>query len=388
MKIFAQIALLISCYYLIYFLYVGIQHPVPELGDSWDYHIPIAKTILDGRFLHPEHFRLGQWYYPGSSEVINALFILFHIPLTVSNIFATIVFFLCLWKLGTVFRLSYYYALLFALTFCTLNVTLRWLNAVSIDVWVGVFFTLALILLEHPRKSFLYFIKLGIVLGMLIGSKYTGVLFALVLGVFYLKKILSVVNPIRFLLFFIPFSFFGLFWYIRNYFWVSNPFYPLSVLGFKGTNLFSDTIWSVGIHYPRQVIDAGVAEYKVWIFLLPMAFGFLIHHYLIKRHGNLDSVSKLFLLGLINFFIFLTFPTSSQSWIMVSSFRYSFPAFIPLFLGFFLLAQNLKKEEWVGYLSIGSMIMVTSLNYYPKLMLFYMPLAFILFFLLQRTHYK
>jgi hypothetical protein len=171
-NILAKVSLLIALYYLIYYIYTGILNPLPLDGDSWDYHIPIAVSILDGSFLsHPHevipHWHrpeshgsdsstglqfIPQWYYPGASEAINALFILLGIPLTLSNIFATIVLFFCLWKLARTFLLSSSYSLLFAVAICTLNLILRWLNAVSIDVWVGVFFTFAVILLEKPKQ--------------------------------------------------------------------------------------------------------------------------------------------------------------------------------------------------------------------------------------------
>ena len=191
-SVLAKASLLIGLYFLVYYIYIGITNPLPTDGDSWDYHIPIAVNIIEGDFLYhppevipqwkrpashglnipPGLHLIPQWYYPGSSEAINAICILFHIP-ALSNIFAAIVLFLSLWKLALTFRLSYYYSLLFAITVCTLNLILRWLNVVSIDVWVAVWFTLAIILLENPKKSLFYFMKLGFVLGMLIGSKYT-----------------------------------------------------------------------------------------------------------------------------------------------------------------------------------------------------------------------
>src|SRR5260221_6375400 len=108
-------------------------------------------SILNGSFLTLHNPKLPQWYYPGSSEAINSLFILLHIPLVLSNYIAILVLFVCLWWLGKTFHLNKYYALLFALVFCTLNGIVRWLNAVSADIWVSVFFSLTIILLENPK---------------------------------------------------------------------------------------------------------------------------------------------------------------------------------------------------------------------------------------------
>ncbi len=386
LRLIANVCLIVALYYFVYYVYLGIINPIPALGDSWDYHIPIATTILDGRFLNPSDFKLPQWYYPGSSEAINALFILLHIPLTLSNIFATCVLFFCLLYLAKVFRLQYYYAIIFASAFTTLNVVVRWLNAVSIDVWVAVWFALAIVLLENPKKNYSYFAKLGLVLGMLIGSKYTAFIFFLVLSAFYFKNIIKVLTLSRFLMFLVPFSIFGLFWYIRNYIYTQNPFYPLLVLGFPGKEIFGNyRVWNVGLKYPITMFDSALAEYKMWIFVVILALLWLIYQYLIKRQYHLNSINKLFILGLTNFLFYFTFPTSEQPWIMVSSFRYSFPAFIPLMLGTFLLAAKYKKEELIGYLAVGNMIMVTSLEYHPKLVFIYVPLALLIFYLQKKN---
>ncbi len=380
---YANIGILIFLFYLIYYIYFAILHPIPSPGDSWDYHIPIAQTILSGSFLNLPHAKLPQWYYPGSSEAINALFILLHIPLTLSNIFATVVLFFSLTKLGKTFKLDKFYSLLFALAICTTNLVLRWLNAVSIDIWVGVFFTLAIVLLEKPHKYPSYFFKLGFIAGMLIGSKYTSLFFIIILFILYFKTIVVNLNLKNFIAFFLPFSILGLFWYIRNYFLTGNPIYPLPFLFFKGQNLFTDNILHITLRYPVQMINAGFGEYKLWILSLFIAFGWVVFK-LIKHQFHIDNVIKLFLLGLCNFTGFLSFPTSNQTWIMVSSFRYSLPIFIPLILGVFLMANNHKQKNLLGIFTIANMLDVLSMAYYPKLILFYLPLALLVIFWLNR----
>ena len=96
-------------------------------------------------------------------------------------------------------------------------------------------------------------------------------------------------------------------------------------------------------------------------------------------------MNKLFLIGLINFIFYFNFPTSSQVWIMVSSFRYSLPAFIPLILGVFLLAAKYKKEEFIGYFALANMINVLTMVYYPKLVLIYLPLSLFIFHVLNKN---
>lgn len=227
LKIIVFCALIIWSFYLVYYAYSAILNPVVGLGDGRDYHIPISQSILNGTFLHPEHFKLMQWYYPGSAEAFNSLLILLHVPLTLSNLFPIIILAFALFKLGMTFRLSYYASILYALTFVMLNVIVRWYIAVSIDVWLAVFFVFAIILLEKPQKTIKYFALLGFVLGMLIGTKYTADYFIILLVVVYFRNILKVISLPRLIVFLIPFSFFGLFWYVRNYMYMQNPFYPM-----------------------------------------------------------------------------------------------------------------------------------------------------------------
>ena len=238
-KIIYTVALIIWSYYLTYAVYLGlIANPVPEQGDGYDYHLPIAQTILDGRFLHPAHFKLPQWYYPGSGELINSLFLLVHIPITATNIVAIILLFIVCFKLGLVFRLQYYFALLFSLTIVTLNVLVRWYNDMSLDVLVTVFFVYSIILLEKPNKSWMYFLKLGLMFGLLIGSKYSALFLVILLTIVYGKKIIIFLNLKNSIAFLIPFSVFGLFWYIRNFIYMKNPFYPVPFFGLPGKDQF------------------------------------------------------------------------------------------------------------------------------------------------------
>ena len=387
-RIIAKIALLIFLYFVTYAFYNGLLNPVPALGDSWAYHIPISKTILNGTFLYPINFELPQWYYPGSSEAINSVFLLLGIPLTLSNLFAVCILFYSCWMLGITFKLNFYYALLFAVAFCSLNVIVRWFNAVSIDIWVAVFFCWALILLENPKKSVIYFLKLGFFFGMIIGSKYSAIIYAVILIVVYVKNIYKYLNFQRVVAFMVPFSIFGLFWYIRNYLSIGNPFYPMEVLGFPGINVFNSKVIYITASYPLDMFNALFGEFKLWSFVLlipAIYYGLLLHR--IKMPA-IYGINRLFVIGILGLCSFLFFPTSKEVWIMVSSFRYSYPVFIVIILGTFILAQKYNQRHNLGYFVIANMIMVTSFAYYPKLILFYMPIAFICFYLMQRHDQK
>jgi hypothetical protein len=391
LKTLTNISLLIALYFFIYYTYTGLLLPFPGAGDSWSYHIPISFHILNGSFIaHPESnmpnwhipgtnialLPSSLWYNPGSSEAINALFLLFHIPITISAVFAGVALLFSLWKLGITFRLSKYYSLLFALTFTTTNVVIRWLNAVGIDIWVAVWFVLSIVLLEQPKKNTFYFTKLGFVLGMLIGSKYTTLYFLIILLVMYLRNILRYVSLVRIVAFFIPFSIFGIFWYIRNYFLTGNPFYPVAALGFNGPyHYYSDTVWVETLRHPIDMFNAAFGEYHLWLFSILIALYILIKQYVIQRKLDVNSITKLSIMGLLSLISFFTFPTSSPPAIMVSSFRYSLPVFIPLMLCVFLLGSKYKTETLIGYIAIASMIDTISMAYDPKLILLYLPIA-------------
>jgi hypothetical protein len=389
LRTLAFVALLITCYYFVYYFYIGITHPIPAPGDSWDYHIPIAKNFLNGSFLNP-HVTIVKQYFPGSSEIFNALLLFLHIPLTLSNILAIFILGICCYFLARTVKLNRYYALLFSLTIITVNAVMRWLNAVSIDVWVAIYFILLIILLEKPKKSIWYYLQLGFLSGMLIGSKYNVFIFLVVLFGVYIKNILATISFPRILVFLIPFSLFGLFWYIRNYILVHNPFYPIATLGFPGEKNFggyldiSYTMWGIGLHYPADMLNAAFGEYKLWLLSIFIVIWALVRQFFIQKKYTLDTTTKILVIGFINFLLFLNFPTDQHPWIMVSSFRYSYPTFIPLILGVFILAAKYKKEAWIGYIAVASMLPVLSMAYYPKLLLVYLPLALLIFYFFER----
>jgi hypothetical protein len=383
-KLFAQIALLIFISYATYYLYLGISNPVPALGDSWDYHIPISQSILNGSFIIP-HAKIPQQYYPGSSEAINSLFMLLHIPLTISNLIAIIILGFTCWKLALTFRLSFYYALFFALTIVTLNGIVRWFNAVSIDIWVAVFFCLGIILLEKPQKTFRYFFCLGATFGMLLGSKYMAILYVILLSSIYAKKLLPFITIARFFVFLIPVSILGLFWYIRNGILLGNPLYPLCILNLPCQEIFTTTVLSVGVAYPIEMFNAIFGEFKLWIVApLVIIFYFVKKIWTKSRTALPYGVTLLSIVGGVLLVAYLFYPTSKQPWIMVSSLRYSYPAIIPLILVVFLIAKQFKKETLLCYFGIANMLSVLSMTYYPKLILISLPITGLSIYFLKK----
>jgi hypothetical protein len=131
------------------------------------------------------------------------------------------------------------------------------------------------------------------------------------------------------------------------------------------------------------MFNALFGEYKLWSFclLLPVFYAIALSR---NKKIRDNSITELLLLGVINAILYLQYPTSYEAPIMVSSFRYSFPFFICLILAAFLLAKKFNKINLLGYFAIGNMIMVTSFAYTPKLVIFYLPLAFLCMYLLNK----
>ncbi len=381
LQIFANICLFFTLYYLVYYIYLGIVSPIPALGDSFDYHIPIAKSILNGSFLTAP-FSAYSHFYPGTSEAINSIFILLNIPLTLSNILASVLLGIGCYFLGKTYKLNKFSSIIFATTIFSLNAILRWMNAVNVDVWVGLYFVIALILLKNPKKSVVYFAKLGLVFGLLIGSKYSAILFSIILFIFYIKDLLKVISLKRVISFLVPFSILGLFWYFRNFMATGNPFYPTPILGLSGKDVFNGTtILSVIIKYPMDMFNAFFSEYKLWFLAIVVAPLILL------KEKKITDTTKLLLLGLVNFVIFLFFPTDNHTWIMVSSFRYSYPVFIPLILGIFLYFNKKEKMDLLSYFVIANMLGVSAISYQPKLILIFLPLGALLIYLFNRKRF-
>lgn len=389
-RIFAWIGIIIFLYYVSYSIFAGIINPVPQKGDSWDYHIPISKMILTGEIISPKNPVITQWYYPGSSEAINSLLILLHVPLTLSNVLAIIgLFFLC-WRLAGVFKLNYYESLFFATTIVTLNGLVRWFNSVTIDIWLVNFFLLSLILLERPNKRLSYFFVLGLSLGMIIGTKFTGVYYVMILVLFYGKKLTPFISFKNLCIFVVPFSVLGLSWYVRNYILFGNPLYPLYFLGLPYTINFDMQVWNMFPRYPKDIIDAFFGEYKIWLLAVPFVIIQLARKIFISQRRFLNTLYdfRLEIICLLLFIVFILSPTDAKRWIMVSSIRYSYASFVLAILTVFLYCKKVKKMEWVFVASIVSMIMVTSFSYYPKLIFIYGSIAGLSFYALEKYKKK
>ena len=382
----AKVSLIIFLYIFTYYTFFAFNSK-PTDGDSLDYHIPIAKMILQGSIVNPKllsHVNPMR-YSPGSSEGLLSILIFFHVPLNLYNIFGFCVLCIVLYFLGITVGMEKNYSIIFATTFSTIHGVVRWLPTQVIDIWLAVFFTLTLILLQKPEKKSSYFIILGCTAGMLVGTKYTGPIFLLILCLFYLKDIFKIVNIQRIILFFIPFSILGSFWYIRNYLFTGDPYFPQSIPFFKGVewHIFDWAVWKIIFLYPTGLIrtlNAFLSEYTIWSLSIPLCIIFLLWGYGKVRKEKYRKISKLILVGLLNFIIYFFMPSGPHDNLMVTGFRYTYPAFIPLVLSVFLIFEILKKQELLAVLSIINMVMLTEMSYHPKILLAFIPLGTFFYF--------
>src|SRR5581483_8888583 len=253
MKLFlCRTSLIILVYAMLNSVYSGMNG-MPNEGDSIAYHIPIARSILDGSFIGPQVvFRNDHQYFPGSSEFILAAFILVGIPITLYNVLGIACLFLATWGLGKASGLDGATSVTYACSIGTLNTILRWSNAQTVDIWLGVFYALALMLLMRPRPTATYFGVLGFAIGMIIGTKYSGPLFLIAPLVLLGRRLIPLITVPRVIAFIMPVCVLGLFWYARNLIVTGNPVYPQGILFLRGngTTILSVPVWRATVLYP------------------------------------------------------------------------------------------------------------------------------------------
>lgn len=369
MRLAAKLCLLLFIYLLLVFGFQAVTS-YPTEGDSLAYHIPIAKSILDGTVLSPQTDGYALGFYPGSAEVLLSFLMIMGIPLNLYNVFAWIILLVLCIFLGKSFKLTIDLSLIYAVSITTTLAMVRLLTNQTIDVWLAVFFTAALLLIRTPRKSFSYALMLGISFGFLIGAKFSAPAYAILLMLLYGRDLLTVINPLRMLVFLLPVLVFGMSWYLRNFIVMGNPLYPQTFLGLPGNSSFKLMEW-VGwktiVYYPYGVLLMVLglfSEFMLWA--LSPIFGIW---YLVSAKSKMkvsSDILKLTWLGLASFVLFFFLPSTGDN--VITYLRYLFPAFIPLVLVMFLVAQKKQKLPYLLPLAIiNSMLLISFTPHQPKL---------------------
>lgn len=381
MKLYALIAILYAVFIVVYFLYYGVTTP-PPLGDSTAYHIPIAKYILNGTIVNLPLGLDPATYYPGASNAILSLFVFFHLPLNYFGLLSWIILFFLSIKFGMHFGLSRNLAVLYSVVFCSCLSVLRQIATQSIDIWLVVWFISLILLLENPKKSLKYFLLLGILFGMLIGSKYSGPLYMIVLFLVYGRQLLRFITIPRLLIFIVPIVLIGLSWYVRNYLLYDSLFYPgpfLWMPGLEGMKLSEYALWKTPFVESNglvRIIEALISEYLIWSLSLIVLSVYTILQIKNRKMIKNTPINRLIILAFLTILVSLFLPIPTIN--IVSNMRYLFPIFILSILITFILAQKYKKTELLGIIAIINIMTIQYMYYHPKLIMIYFIIIFIL----------
>ena len=381
-KVISRIILIVFFFLIITNFISGINSS-PVEGDSLNYHIPIARNILNGNIVSQTNVVNIERWYPGSSEIILAIFILLNIPLNLFNVFSIFIFFIVLYKFGQMFLGSKDLSLIFSSSVTSSYGVLRLIHTQNIDIWMVIYFLILIIFLEKPQNKLSYFLGLGFFSGMLVGSKYIGPFFFLVLLIVYFKTYMRNINSKKILLFLIPFIIFGASWYIRNLILTGSPVYPQSILFFEGLESWnsigymSTQTWMSFLRYPDKMFDAYISEFMIW----PIIF-FVVPLFVILRKKNnvkyksWQKFKKLLFIITFTFIFYLIFPSSDRYLAMVLTMRYIYNVFVLSVLLIFLVAHFFKKEIIVVLIALTNIIIILFPSYHPKLLFIFIPLVF------------
>jgi hypothetical protein len=390
----AKISLVIFAFLLLYYFVQGVTTKVWEV-DSIGYHIPISRLILSGKILNPGSYSFRpnidlfadpyRLYQPGSSEIILSIFNFLKIPLNLFGVAGVILFFFAMRALAKSYDLSDNLSIIFATSLATLHTVIRWIMSQTIDVWLAAFFGLSIVFLRRPVKSYKHFLILGITLGMLFGSKYTGPAYTMFLLILYGKETFKLLNLRRLLAFLTPFSVLGLSWYIRNYVLTGDPYFPQTIPFFKGIDyhILDEAVWKMFIYFrngPIIWLHAFISEYTVWclvVLVVPILYFLTFKN--VNRIFRL-GIQKLIFLALLSFTVYLFLPSGPTPSLITSVFRYTYPAFIPCILALFIYAKKFAKEEFLAVIAVTNMLIVPELSYHPKILIALVPVALAIFY--------
>lgn len=370
---------------LIYFAYHAVTTTPIQLEeiDSLRYHIPMAEAFAKGGLKSLFQIPQGLGFYPGVGEIILSFFIGLKIPLGFFNVLSIVLLFLGLKKLGQSFKLGEKYSTVFAVSICLLPSVLRLVPVQKIDIWLATLFVYIILLIKNPKKSLSYFLKLGVIIGMLIGIKYSGILIVLVLFLVFFKDISEYLNVKRFFGLTLPILAIGGYWYTRNYILFNNPFFPVGLFSFSSHPDFTNIVWdSLLVHIMTKgglflVLQAYFSEFLIWS-LAP----FVVIYYFV--FSKVENISKDFKnLANLSFFLFLVLlpqPIGPYYQSAVSFMRFFFPLMITLILLVFMIAKKTNKTTQISFVALLSSIAVfPQLNYYPKLIIAWLMFTGMLF---------
>ena len=350
----ARVALGVWFLVVVYFGYLGVTDETIE-NDSRIYHIPIAQSVLTGQVLTGEGYTSPFSFYPGTAEMILAVLMALGIPLNLFNVAGLVALTGLTYKLMQRAEVSKEGAVIAAVSVGLLPTVLRLPLTQLVDIWLAVWWVWWIYLLEKPLWKWKYWLVLGVVTGLLMGTKVSGLILIMTGGVFYGKSLLEAAGKEKLVGAGLLGVVVGGWWYLRNWLVTGNPMYPLDFLGFKG-----DSVSQLPIVWKFLLKDKGA----VGMFLQALGSEFL--GWVVAFVAPLFARNKWIWLGIANTLIFLILPGSPGT--IVSNMRYLLPAIIPLIIGIWKWAEERGRGEWLAVLSIINMAAVLpQFDYKPKI---------------------
>lgn len=370
---------------LVYFSYFSITTTPAQLReiDSLTYHIPLAESFARGNITDLLHIPQGLGYYPGVGEMVLSILVKLRIPLGFYNLSSIVLLFLGLRKLGQVFKLGKEYSTIFAASVCLLPSVLRLVPTQKIDIWLATLFVYLIILFKKSQKSLSYFVVLGIVTGMLIGVKYSGILVALALCLVFFKAVKTKISLKGLFGLTLPVLVIGGYWYARNYVLFGNPFFPLGLFTFPSHPDFSNIVWKSMVESIvakgglALIIQAYFSEFLLWT-ISPL----IVMYYFVstKKKNTPSDLICLKLLALILLFCLLPQPVGPYYQSAVSFMRFLFPLMITLMLLVFMIAKKTKTLNKISFVAfLSSVAVLPQFDYYPKLIIIWLIVVGIIF---------
>lgn len=350
-----RVLLIIWLFVATCFLWRGLT-TVPWEGDSLAYHLPIAGLISEGRIWQAKSFVSFLYYYPATAESIIAAMMKTHIPLNLFGWLGWIVlFWLCKRWAG----------ITFAVSVALLPSVLRLIPTQTVDIWVAVFWLMSYLALKN--KSVLS----GLFLGLLVGTKYSGLFLAGALMLVFYRELFYKFNLKSLFFGFLGFMVGGM-WYLRNWIVMGNPLYPSSLLGWIGDpnfKLLNWQAWMTVVHYPVKFLTALNSEFLLWWLAVVLVF---------------KKINKLSIIVVLNLILYLFSPSWPEN--VLSDLRYLYPVIIPAMYLLWEYLNNRHLSEVYQYIALVSAVaVIPQLDYQPKL--FVMVIGIIALWTLSRRKY-
>lgn len=342
---------------------------IPMEYDSAAYHLPfVAKWLQTGSLLHPYFtaFSSSIGYYPSTYELLDLwtaipfksdfFFNLLNFPILILLTFT-------IYKICQNFKISKNISIISAGLLLYMPLFLKQAGTPLVDAFFALAFALSIYFIQEiikNKKQALDLICLGLSLGFLIGSKYLGIPYSLILIILFL---IFCHKPKAVLITFFSLFLTGSFFYIRNWLATGNPIFPVEIklLGhviFSGYQGLNDVIDSTAlIHHLSNFADLNKLRAllyqqigpQIYLIFLSLGLNFFIIIFELFRK-NLKKILPLIFLtlgGLIYFYLYLKSPYTYQQ--EFENIRYAVPFFVIGCLNIAWLANYFKKLKYLFY---------------------------------------